>query len=513
MPGMTGKTVVQRFLTPGTRLPLACGVAIATALLLVIPYRIAQGGYLTDVSGAWAALADDFVHGVLYRPVFSELGYGGTRYFPLHIVVHGGLAWLGLGLRPAGHLLSLASAVLLVVAGARALQQRGATRELAWSGAALTLAARTSFMAVAGIRGDLFAVALGVLGLSLVPLTFGAASTVTPAAICFALALLAKPTLAWAPAGAFVALVVKGELRAALKLTVLVSAITAAGLLLSQWASHGEMLASFRAFGSGGGFSLKKLVGSMSFVRPGEAVWIVGGVVVALLRGRKGLADPISVATLIGFIVTLILFSGEGIHVNHLIDSVVLGALSISTAVATISTVQWPKILWGFAAVLGITEAVLLDAMVLTRGELDRAAMALPPGNAPVLSEQPWIPVLAGERVFMVDAFNLAHVRVTSPVVRADLLERLDHCRFRAVLLIGRTHRGEWWYDNARFGLGFNEHLLDHYAYHGVVGAHAMYLPRCGLTDSELPPRLPDADTADTVIQRGGRPNPVRQLL
>jgi len=73
--------------------------------------------------------------------------------------------------------------------------------------------------------------------------------------------------------------------------------------------------------------------------------------------------------------------------------------------------------------------------------------------------------------------------------------------------------RGEWWYDNARFGLGFNEHLLDHYAYHGVVGAHAMYLPRCGLTDSELPPRLPDADTADTVIQRGGRPNPVRQLL
>jgi len=40
-----------------------------------------------------------------------------------------------------------------------------------------------------------------------------------------------------------------------------------------------------------------------------------------------------------------------------------------------------------------------------------------------------------------------------------------------------------------------------------------MYLPRCGLKDSELPPRLPDADTADTVIQRGGRPNPVKQLL
>ncbi len=500
-------------LQESTKLPLACGLAIATALLIVIPYRILQGGYLTDVSGAWAALADDLAHGVLYRPLISELGYGGTRYFPLHIVVHGALVALGLSVRVAGHVVSLASAVVLVVAGARVLKARGATREFAWAGALLTLAARTSFMAVAGVRGDLIAVALGVLGLSFIPLTAGASLAVTPAAICFALALLAKPTLAWAPAGAFIALVLGGQIRAAAKLTVLVSVLTVGGMALAQFASHGEMLTSFRAFGSGGGFSLHKLIGSMSFVRPGEALWILGGVVATLLRPSRGVRDPIGAAALICLLVTLVLYTGEGIHTNHLIDSVVIGALAIGSAVATLPAARWPTILWGVAAVLGTLEAVTLDGMVLARGDLERAAAAIPAGTRPMLSEQPWIPVVAGERPFLMDAFNLAHLRVTSPVAHRDLLDRLDQCRFRAVLLIGRTKPGDWWYENARFGVGFSDHLLDHYVFSGVVGAHAIYLPRCGLSPDQFPKPLADLAGDDTVINRGGRPNAVKVML
>ncbi len=75
---------------------------------------------------------------------------------------------------------------------------------------------------------------------------------------------------------------------------------------------------------------------------------------------------------------------------------------------------RWPTRLWVIAAVIGVLEASLLDAMVLKRGELEQAAAAIPAGTAPILSEQPWIPILAGERAFMVDAFNLAHMRLTS---------------------------------------------------------------------------------------------------
>src|ERR1041385_5313521 len=89
------------------RLPVICGAAAALALVVVIPQRILQGGYLTHVSGAWAALADDVAHGVLYRPLLSSLGYGGTRYFPLYFLLHGLLARAGLPLLAGGHLLSL----------------------------------------------------------------------------------------------------------------------------------------------------------------------------------------------------------------------------------------------------------------------------------------------------------------------------------------------------------------------------------------------------------------------
>src|SRR4051812_41856919 len=89
------------------KLPVICAVAVVLALSIAIPHRIAEGGYLTYVSGAWATLADDAAHGVLYRPLVSELGYGGTRYFPLHPILHGALMHLGLAARSAGHLLSL----------------------------------------------------------------------------------------------------------------------------------------------------------------------------------------------------------------------------------------------------------------------------------------------------------------------------------------------------------------------------------------------------------------------
>jgi hypothetical protein len=521
MPRMIRSKLGQGLFAPGTKLPLACAGAVVAALLVAIPYRIAQSGYLTDVSGAWAALADDFAHGVLYRPIVSELGYGGTRYFPLHIVLHGGLVWLGLSVRVAGHVVSLISAVLLVAAAAYAMRKRGATREWGIAIGLLTLASRTTFMAVGGIRGDLLAVALGVAGLALVPLVEHGASplrvsrnaSIAPAALCFAFTLLAKPTLAWAPAGAFVALVVQGQLRSALKLAVIVGAVTGVGMGLAQLASHGAMLESFRAFGSGGGFSLRKLVGSLSFVRPGEAMWIVGGVAVTLWRFKQSLRDPIGASVLICFVVTLVLYTSEGIHINHLIDSVVLGALAIGMAVLDAPSKRWPTLLFGAAAALGVLEALLLDAMVLKRGELERAAEAIPAGDAPILSEQPWIPILAGERVFMVDAFNLAHMRVTTPSVDRDLLDRLDQCRFRAVLLIGPAHPGDWWYQKARFGLGFTEHLLANYAYRGVVGAHALYLPQCGVPERERAVVHESAAEEDTVLARGGKPNALKVKL
>ncbi|HKF67370.1 MAG TPA: hypothetical protein VKB36_12585, partial [Vicinamibacterales bacterium] len=63
-------------------------------------------------SGTWTALAWDFAHGELYRPVLSPAGFGGTRYMPLLFVLHGLLIRLHLDPVHAGVLLMQVSVVV-----------------------------------------------------------------------------------------------------------------------------------------------------------------------------------------------------------------------------------------------------------------------------------------------------------------------------------------------------------------------------------------------------------------
>jgi hypothetical protein len=494
--------------TSQVRLPLACAAATGLTLLLVIPYRILQSGYLNHVSGAWAALADDAAHGVLYRPLSSALGYGGTRYFPLHIVLHALLVKLGLPLRPAGHLLSVLSAATLVAGGALGLRRRGAANALAWSGGVLALASRTAFMGAAGIRGDMLPLALGVLGLALVPRDRD--DSELPAALVLALAMLSKPTLVWAIAGAFVALAAARRPRSALMLSALAGAMTAAGLLGALWWSHGEMLASFRAVAGGGGFSLAGLKMRLAYVRPGDLAWILGGVGLTVWRGRRAMNEPFCAAGLVCLPVTLLLYAGEGMHVNHLVDASSLGALAVASSLADdAARVSVTRTLLVVGTVLGLTEAILLDGMLMNRGDFERAAAAIPAGSRPILSEQPWVPLIAGERPFLIDAYSLEQVRRASPDVHADLLARIDGCAFRAVVLLGPTRDNPQWYDKIQFGEGFRQHLESAYFLSGIAGGHAVYLPRCGSAAG-----VPMAHAAeDTILLRGGRPSKLRVLL
>jgi hypothetical protein len=486
------------------RLPLACGIAASLALLALIPHRIAGGGYLTHVSGSWAALADDVAHGVLYRPLLSKLGYGGTRYFPLHIVLHGLIARAGLSLRAAGHLLSLVSAGALVVGGALGLSLRGAPAGIAWPVGVLALASRTAFMSVAGIRGDLLPVALGVLGLAFTPRNRG--DSFIPASV-----LLAKPTLVWAPAGALLALAASSHWRIAMKMGALVTLVIAGGLLAALWASHGEMLVSFRACASGGGLSLSTLVTGLSFVRPGELTWIVAGIGMTLWRGRNGLMNPLTAAGLVCLPVTLVVFMSRGTHVNHFIDLTAMGALAVGAGLADHKMrLSWARIALVVATALGISEAALLDGIHSRPGELEQAADALPSGSDPVLSEQPWIPLLAGERAFMIDSYSLLLTRQSSPAVDDDLLRSLDQCRFRAVVLLGRPEKESTWYDTVQFGTGFRQHLSESYALTRIAGAYAIYTPRCGSPDTAA---TPESIGGETSLDRGAQPSFVRAAL
>jgi hypothetical protein len=494
--------IAARSQSPAT-LPMVAGLAIGCLALVIVPYRIAEEAQLNHVSGAWAALADDFAHGTLYRPLVSPLGYGGTRDFPLHILLHGLLVKAGLSLRVAGHLISLASAAMLVAFGRLAFVQRRVPPLLSLALGVLVLAPRTAIMGAVGIRGDILPVALGVAGLVLTPRERN--RSIVPSSILLSLAVLAKPTLIWAPAGCFLALLANGERRLALQLLVLVSALTGAGLFAAQWASHGNMLASFAVCGSGGGFLLSNLARAAKYFRPGELTWALGGVALTLASGRKGLGDPLCAAGLVCLPVTLFVFTSQGTHVNHLVDASVIGALAVGVAVSSPRTTTVARRVLIGATLFSILEIVGPAGNYCTRDELERAAAALPLGTDPVLSEQPWIPLLAGERAFAIDPYNILQSRRASPAVNRDFLESIDRCRFRAIVLLGRPDVSPWWYELAQFGPGFREHLNASYEFRGIVGAHAFYLPRCEHASASRLEALAAFD-GETVLGRMSAP-------
>jgi len=491
-----------------SRALLFCGIAAALTLLVLIPYRIYEGGYLTHVSGAWGVLADDVAHGVLYRPLFSEIGYGGTRYFPLHFLLQGLLHAIGVPLRMAGHSLELAAGALLLYGAKLALKESGVSTRVAWTGAFLGLASRTAVMGLAGIRGDLFPVALGVLGLALIPRD----GRLRASAVLFlALAVFAKPTLVWAPAGAVLAALGRRSLRQAVVWGASVGGLIGLLLLLANLASHGEMLRSFKACAGGGGASLSNLATGLALTRPGEMLWVLGGVALTLRRGLKAVSEPLCAAGLVCLPLTLVLLSGKGIHINHLVDASSLGALAVALAVATPSDWQRPaRWLMAAATTLALAEVWLLDGMLHRHGELESVVAALPTTGGPILSEQPWIPLVAGERPYVLDAFALRLTRRTLPALDHDLLDKTASCYFRAVVLIGRAEKAPEWYDTVEFGPGFREALLEHYRFSRVVGGYPVYLPHCPGSPAIVDDPGPDLET---IMDRGSRPSRIRPLL
>jgi hypothetical protein len=326
-----------------------------------------------------------------------------------------------------------------------------------------------------------------------------------------ALSVLAKPTLVWAPAAAVLALVWRMRFRQAIQLGAWVGLGVALGLGVTYVWSGGEFLVSFGAMATAGGLSLDN-IGVLKLIRPGELTWVMCAAAIVIVSGWRSLGTPFGAAFPICLSGILALSLSPGIHINHFVDIVAIAALRLGAGVWELWPRRWPRALFAAASVIGILEAVSLDGMVIKRGDFDAVVHALPIGKDPILSETPWIPLLAGERPFVLDAYSLALVRKSSTDMYPHLIEAIDGCTFRVVVLNGTAESSEYWYDVAAFGVPFREHLLANYSFERTVGGHAIYLPNCGRLRVSVNP-IALQGGADTVLRRGGQPNKVRVFL
>ena len=100
--------------------------------------------------------------------------------------------------------------------------------------------------------------------------------------------------------------------------------------------------------------------------------------------------------------------------------------------------------------------------------------------HGPILSENPVIPLLAGQQAYVLDPWMLRLLRQRIPGFGEPLLEGLRHQDFGAVVLCmadPKTDFGKWWYETAHFGPGFAAALNQNYRLVAIFDDQRVYLP------------------------------------
>jgi hypothetical protein len=484
----------------GTSLLLLAAAALGVTTAARLPASWASGNALNHVSGAWMALAEDLAHGQFYRPILDpDLGYGGTRWFPLAFAAHAALRVAGLDLLTAGYALSIAIGLLLVAAAYVLLRRVGAARGPAGAFAVLTLGTFATQYALSSIRYDLLPVALGALGLA--ALARGPSPrAIATAAVLFALAFAAKPTGLTAPAAAIAWLLVRRERRSALTLGALVGVLAVAVVAATDALSDGRFLALLGATATGGArlrdlaAAPVRLAQHLAISDP-AGIALLGAAFAVALAGsrrhvraaRRGVGRPELLpvlwlgAALAGI---LVVFASPGTDENHLVELEVAAALALGASWRARGTAG--SIARGLAPVacaLGVVVAAGLareDLASSRLAELRAVAAALPPGV--VVSEDPLLPLVVGQRPLVLDGFMLRLAAERDPAIASPLLDGLRRDEFAAVVLLQDldSQEARGWYRRGNLGLEIVGEVARNYQLTERYGRYHLYLPSRG---------------------------------
>lgn len=466
---------------PKLKWTLAVGAAIAVAMGLLRLVLELPGYAITlsdPASGDWGVLAHDVAHGHLYRPLFDPaIGYGGTRYFPLHFVLHGGLMRLGLGPLLAGHLIDVGALIAVVAATYAILRRLDVDRAMSVIGAGIVCATPGIQEVLTQVRGDILASALSAWGLYLGLAHEGRRGRLLAAGALFGLAFATKMTTVFgavAVGGAFLlareprrfALVVAGAVAS----TVIV---LGAAMALSQGRFPGIMFETM-ALGVSDGSLLR------APARMAVAMFTTGLDWILLPVALYGLfrltpeerRSPLALAFVATLLITIVIFSSIGISVNHFVD---LDVILVVFLVVLASRQRVPrKVIGGVLVVYTLYfagEAFMFagprPSQRAATEEVLRATTPRP-GDGPLLAENPWVPILHGETPFVIDAFMLRQITHGRPDLQRDFDDRLRRHFFRAVVLSFPLDEKSWddgsqFYGDERFVAGFKQTLLDNY--------------------------------------------------
>jgi hypothetical protein len=466
-------------------------IAITAILLIRLALNFRNQYFLTHVEGVWLACAYDFTHGVFYRPLFSSLGYGGTRYFPLYFVLTGALSKPLGSLATAGIALS-AAGVLLALAAMYILLRRANVSVLLTAAAVTTvLAVATTQQALLGAKGDSLAAALNLWGVVLCFRSKTGRAALYFAALLFTLAFATKLTTVFGVAAVALAWIFARRYKEALQL----AAATATGCVLVLasmfFASGGRVFAIFRACAGGGGslsYTLQAplhLLSKALDVDPVFLLFLVPAAAFGLHYFRENKFDVLPIYFAMVLLVTTVIFSSPGIGINHLFDLQIAAAILLAVAISRIPAVaEIGSGLLAFALVVAIVPTSQGLHGDLTRPSVrkDTAEVLrrLPTDNRPVLAENPLIVLNSDKAPYLLDPFMFRILAVKHPELTSDLWEKIKQQGFAAIVLERdpTTAEGKTWYTDTHFGGEFLRDLDAHYALSFATAKSYVYTPK-----------------------------------
>jgi hypothetical protein len=442
--------------------------------------------HVNHVAGSWMALAELVRSGTLVPPLFEDGFYGGTRYMPLTPLLHGAAAWITDELVVSGKIVAYATSLLLYALVFIVLRRVGCSRLVSLALIALVLVTPVGLLAATGIRGDTLATLLQVGAVALV-LRSSTPRTLAAAGALSALAVTSKLTAVWAVLAIGIWLLVRGrsDLR---KLATFAAAFVGslvALLALLEVASGGNLSDSiFTAlFGrtEGSRNSLPESVSTVFQLLTASGIWLL--LPLALFAALVGLATRrptlLQLAFLVQIPILVLVFTEQGADFNQFLDLTVVTVLVVGELWALAGTDERRLAPVAAIAVLAVVLGAAESFRVSMKSDVVQAANELA-GRASdryptdplagyvdasdtILSEDPTIPLLLGQRPIVQDASMLPLIEKRQPELIRDLRQRVETKGFSKVILMKPITDRNWYSSARKFGDSVSEAIRRNY--------------------------------------------------
>jgi hypothetical protein len=478
---------------------IAASAATGAAVAFVAAVHIDDRYAVDHASGARIALARYATGGVLYPPLVGENTFGGTRFMPLPVLLHAGLARLTGEFLVSGKVLALVTMLAVGLVMFRVLRGGGCPLPLSVGLVAAVFSTGTGLLATTGLRGDSLPLLLQLLAIA-VATSSASRRAVWVAAALAALAVTAKLHAFWAPV-AICAWLWSCDRRRMRQFLLAYVGITAALLGILTAVTDGRLVENVFGLSTAG---ITGPAGPLTspyrllhlLVTDALAVWLLLPLALALagvVALRRRPLDPWQLSLLAALVILLVVLGDIGTGGNQLLDIAVLTGVVVGRAAGGglpwklpplgYRTALTAAVVWALVTGLAVTLGPAMRDAAGTVGDPSRyrpqPLAGIADSSTRLLSEDPYVPVSLGQDPVVLDPFMLPRIARRDPGAVRTLVDRIDAHEFDLIVLVEPLTDTAWWADY-HFGSQVASAIGRSYVLSQRVQGYDVYRPRPG---------------------------------